>query len=434
MEHSPSGSESRSTLAALADSIKAWVKADGKRTVITAAVAFGVAWLANVYLIAVRYEGTQVPPGGAATVSGNRITGVVFWIVLSTVVLTVVGYAQQVGWSRAGAELKVLPRNLAASFQAAEGGLRWAAVLWGAAVSLLVASVFSKAAAGMVGLGVVVVAASPLVGALGRGLRRLGVKVLGMVAPDRAPLLESGQVTIATITGAALGMAIAWQVGPWLPKVVLALAAAAGAAVLLKQGGASAAGATVLLVVLVAASLQELLDMAAYADDGGWQEGGGTLTSWFGSQGSGRVMTQSVLGGLSGATGAIVGSATGSAIASSSSQLAVGGLSGEFAAAEAGVEPAVPGVPVAEADSLRVDEDPTAGPAAGGADPSGAGPSGADPGPDPSGGSGGEPAADDELAIGGLSGEFEGGASDAQGSGGVAPGRSDQGRDDEDRT
>lgn len=404
------------------ESVLSWVRNDGKRAAITAAIAFAVAWFVNVYIIAVRYEGTSTQPGGAATVSGNRLTGVLFWLVLTTVVLTVVTYAQRVGWSRLGAELKVLPTNLMAAFRTGDPSVQWAALLWGGAVSLVVALLFSTAAAGALGLGLVLLAASPLVATLGRSIRRLGARALSTVAPDRAPLLDTGQVTVATVLGSAVGMAVAWQVGPVLWKAILALAGAAGAAVLLKRGSPVATGATVLLAVLAAVQVQELLGAVVFADDGGWREAGGTLTSWIGSEGSGRVMTQSVMGGLSGAAGAVIGSATGSVVASSASQLAVGGLSGEFGAAEAGATAAAPAVPVA-APTVDPEEEPGVGD---------------QPPPAPDGGGAGADRAgqattEGDLAVGGLSGEFTGGESDAgSGGGGPAPGRSDHGDDEDD--
>ncbi len=389
-----------------------WARGSGRETVITMLIAFGVAWIANIYIIAVRYEGTYTEPGGAATVRDNWFAGALFWLVLSTLVLTVITYARKVGPQRLTSELSVLPSNLLSAFRASPAP--WASFAWGAALSLIVATVFGHAMAGISGLLLLVLAASPLVGWIAKGIRRVGHALFRLVLRDRAEPLASGGAVASTL-GLAVGMAVAWQLRSDIPKLVLAAIALVVVFVLLQRRPAAPPAVTGLLVLvtglLLVNELRELLGAVAFADDGGWQEGGGTLTSWLGSQGSGRVIASGTVGGATSAGGSVLGTFAGNTLGQSASSSGLGGLSGEWGAATDGAQVSTPSQAFAaaapppstgtDADASAAEDVASGSAAEAGTTSAGEGTTGPGEGTKPSG---------ETAGTGGLSGEWTGGA------------------------
>jgi len=400
--------------------LTSFVRENVKETLITGLIAFAVGWFINVYVVAVRYEGTGVGSGGTATVGSNWLTGSLFWLILAAVVTTLISYGRRVGVARLGRELTVLPQNLVRGFGG--GSQAWAMLLFGAALSLVVAILFGTAAAGASGFALLVVAASPIVAKLGQLIRNLGMRLLTMAAGDDARKLSSAS-SLTSVLGAAVGMAVAWQVPSVWAKLVLA-AVAVGLSVVLVRGGDAQSAVTLILGVLAGLALRELFHGVAMADDGGWQEGGGTLGSWWGSQGSGTVMANSTVAGGMATAGSVAGTAAGQVMASTVSDAGLGGLSGEWGAQDAGVEAvpsapqpsAVDGGPGVVAPPVTGDEQvaPSGGPPAPpDADPGGPAstdtPSGA-PSDTPPGTSSDTPPGtqSDDASLGGLSGQWTG--------------------------
>src|SRR5581483_3323611 len=114
-------------------------------TVISAVVGGAIGYVINVWMMAVRYDGWQkVPSGSPATGSGNLLQGGLFWLLASSLVFAIASYWQAVGTRRFFSDLRTLPGMLVGLVRR-DGRSSRSHLLWGAAVSLLAATVLSPA-------------------------------------------------------------------------------------------------------------------------------------------------------------------------------------------------------------------------------------------------------------------------------------------------
>ncbi|MEZ5115380.1 MAG: M91 family zinc metallopeptidase [Candidatus Nanopelagicales bacterium] len=285
----------------------------------TAVGAAVVGWVVNVWLMAVRYDGSQVPAGSAATGSGNFLQGTLFWAVLSMVLFSLVGYRRAVGGPRFWRELRGLPRGLAALVRADGAGAR-IHLLWGAAAGMAAAALIGPALGLALSLGILVMLPSLLgnllSGLVSRAIAGLRAASASGTAPGAATTAggrDGGLLTSAVgILGSALALALAFVLTETAVKLAVAFGLLAIAVALSVASRTAPPPAAVL--VLVALAGIELLDVllassAAWADDGGYYECGESWAQWWSEcAGSEGVRAAATAGGAAAAVGGVAGS------------------------------------------------------------------------------------------------------------------------------
>lgn len=307
--------EAEVSLRELATRAVQYLRANLVRTVVMSTASFVAGWAANVYVMAVRYEGSVIGPGGTATSPGNVVQGGMYWGALTTIIFSLLAYGHQAGWRKLRDDLLSLPGILKSTFSAPAHGA-WSMLLWGAAVSLAAAVLIGPAVAGVLGAGLLLLAPSPISGILGRVLTRLWLGVLGVVSPAGKHRVGGLGGTIAGVTGTAVGMALAWQTAGDTTKIVMALGAAV-VAYLVASGKVTPQGAAGLFMLVGGLVLfRHLFEGTALADDGGWSECGEcSVIDWSRSAGAGDVIRSGTAGGAAAGAGAALGTGLGGAVA-----------------------------------------------------------------------------------------------------------------------
>jgi hypothetical protein len=296
-----------------------WIRRNVATTVLFALIGAASAWLVNVYVIATKYNGVnKVPAGSIATGVHNRPSGMLFWLLASSVVLGVAGYWRGVGTTRFFAEVRGFPATIAATMRSA-GGSAVAALMWGFAVALLASEVVSPAVAGTLGIGVALTIPS----VLGRVASGLLMRVWSTVTAKLAPTRRRPQPPLAAMTvgllGSSAALVLSFVVSDGIAKLVLVGVAIIVALIVPRFGGRGAALG--FLVLLACAATLAGPVYGARADDGGTTECEGGFVDWLqencpsGLNGAGRVLTFAGLGGLAGALGGLFGGALGGALA-----------------------------------------------------------------------------------------------------------------------
>lgn len=300
-------------------SIRAWIRQNLPRTVVMAVLGFAVGWLINTYIIAVRYEGSNAVSGVGTT--GGFMTmlrnGGMFWGVLSTIVFSLFAYGRRAGWRRLGQEVASIPSILRDTFVTG-GTTAWALLLWGGAISIAAAVLIGPAVAGILSVGLLLAAPSPISSILGKVLSRLLMGVIRLFAPAKESDIPHLGGTVAVVAGTAAGMLVAWQVVSTPAKIVLALAAAFAAFLFVTRTISPSAAAGMLLTVAAITVFHDLFGaVAAMADDGGWQECGAdcSIIDWIQSPGATVVIISAASGGVAAGVGAALGTGLGSAVA-----------------------------------------------------------------------------------------------------------------------
>ena len=268
------------TFADIARRFPEWAKKNVGAVVVSAVVSGVVGYVFNVWLMAVRYEGSQTPAGAPATSKGNFVAGGLFWAMLPMLACSIVGYRRAVGRERFWADVRGLPMMLVGLVRR-EGAHGRVHLLWGAGVALAASLVVSPAAGAVLGIGVLLSAPS----VIGQMVSSLVSQVWHRIAQQAKPNAP-GQATPPAMSAMVglLGAAIALIAGFVLPgrtiRLVLAVACVAAALFLGQQARAASAAAVVLVVGGAWAVAEVVFASPAFADDGGFAECGSTIQAW----------------------------------------------------------------------------------------------------------------------------------------------------------
>ncbi len=307
----------------LVTTIRVWIRQNFLRTVLMAVIGFLIGWVINTYIIAVRYEGNNAVSGVGTT--GGFFTmlrnGGMYWGILSTIVFSLFAYGRQAGWPRLGREIASIPRVLRDTFVTG-GATAWAVLLWGGAISLAAAVLIGPAVAGILSVGLLLAAPSPISAILGKVVSRLLMGLIRLFAPAKQTDIPHLGGTVAGVAGTAAGMLLAWQVVSTPTKIVLAVAAGVFAYLLVTRTVTPPAAAAMLLILVVVMVFRDLFDATAVlADDGGWQECGTdcSIIDWAQSPGATDVIIDASRGGVASGAGAALGTGLGSAVAGGAS-------------------------------------------------------------------------------------------------------------------
>jgi hypothetical protein len=288
--------------------------------VITGAVSAGVAYAVNVWLMAVRYEGSVTPQGAPTTSRGNVLSGGMFWALFPMVACSVIGYRLSVGRERFWRDMRRLPMTLVGLFRRG-GASGWVHLLWGSAIALVATIVVPPAVGAVLGVGLLLSAPS----IVGRTLSSVVAQLWRALARVVAPTKDHRVAPVLKMAIGFLGWGVAFVVGFLLPgewtRLVLALGCAAAAVVLARRLSAGAVAVALVLVVVagpaVVMVVSALLGGAPVAaDDGGFSECGSTLRGWLQECSGADVVRQlSLIGAfvaaVSGPVGLLLGSLVG---------------------------------------------------------------------------------------------------------------------------
>ncbi|MGW8360483.1 toxin glutamine deamidase domain-containing protein [Streptomyces wedmorensis] len=283
-----------------------WLHDHTLTAVITAVVGGLFGYISNVWLIAVRYEGTQVPSGSPTTSNGSFFQGALFWALFSAVIFGVAGYWQAVGTSKFLAGLRGLPRALAGLVRGDRAA--YVHLLWGAAVSMLAAVVLSPSVGAVLAIGLLAVVPGVIGSILSSGIHQIWSSLVRRIAPTRHQKVTGITGITVGLLGSAAALLVAFFVAQTWVKLMLA-GVCAVLAILIATFGRPAA-AMILLLLGVAAGAYQLTDATpAFADDGGWTECKGT--PWLDCDGSKAVLVNSAIGAAVAAVGSVIGTFAG---------------------------------------------------------------------------------------------------------------------------
>ena len=291
-----------------------WIGKNVVGVVVTAVVSGAVGYLVNVWLMAVRYEGSVAPEGAPAMSKDNVIAGGIFWAMLPMVVCSAIGYRRAVGKERFWRDVRRLPITLVSLFRR-DGSGGWVHLLWGAAIALAATLFVPPAVGAVVGVGLLVGAPTVVGSVLSSAFAQLWRLVSKVVAPTK----EQRVAPILKVAVGILGWAAALIIGFVLPgewiRLVLAVGCAGVAFAIGRRSSPTAAVAVgVSLVVVAAAFLLDLLAgvSSALADDGGFAECGSTLEGWLRQcAGAGEVRRRALLGAFVASPAGFVGFVSG---------------------------------------------------------------------------------------------------------------------------
>ncbi|MGW8352223.1 toxin glutamine deamidase domain-containing protein [Streptomyces wedmorensis] len=284
-----------------------WLHDHTLTAVITAVVGGLFGYISNVWLIAVRYEGTQVPSGSPTTSNGSFFQGALFWALFSAVIFGVAGYWQAVGTSKFLAGLRGLPRALAGLVRGDRAA--YVHLLWGAAVSMLAAVVLSPSVGAVLAIGLLAVVPGVIGSILSSGIHQIWSSLVRRIAPTRHQKVTGSTGMTVGLLGSAAALLVAFFVAQTWVKLMLA-GVCAVLAILIATFGRPAAAAAMILLLGVAAGAYQLTDATpAFADDGGWTECKGT--PWLDCDGSKAVLVNSAIGAAVAAVGSVIGTFAG---------------------------------------------------------------------------------------------------------------------------
>jgi hypothetical protein len=299
----------------LAQRFPAWARSNVPAVVASAAVSGVVAYVFNVWLMAVRYEGSVTPPGAPATSKDNLVSGGLFWALLPTVVCGAVGYRRAVGRERFWRDVRELPMTVVRLVRRDGDGGR-VHLLWGCAIALGASLVVSPAVGAVVGAGLLLGGPSLLGSLVAAAVSQAWQAVARVVAPDRSQAPPPVMSAAVGMMGGAIALVAAFTLPGRGIRLLLALACAAGAVVLGNRSKPVATAGLVLLVGAAWAVAEVILAEPALADDGGFAECGSTIRAWIEScAGAGEVRrlsgTGAVVAAAAGPVGTFVGSLAG---------------------------------------------------------------------------------------------------------------------------
>lgn len=308
-----------------------WLRQNWLRTVIVSLISFTVSWGWNTYLMAKKLEG-DVPPEGStttATAQGEGWNGI-YWLLVATIIFGIVEYGRERGFKQMVRDLVALPRLVADSTRRSPRGAA-AMLLWGGALGLSVGAVISRisaqAAAGVLGVGFLLVAASPLATVVNSFLIRIWVGIFSALAPQSKEDADHMGNPFLMMVGEAAGVIIAWRIDATVALIVVAIGLAVCSYLLVVSASEVAPAVTRLLVFAFGGYLtwRMFRSGVAWADDGGWLEcvdpETGTpcselgfldgIRTWVDSDGADRLIRRGMIGGYFGAVGGALGATLG---------------------------------------------------------------------------------------------------------------------------
>jgi hypothetical protein len=313
-----------------------WTRGHWRLTLVLSVLAFLVGWVWNTYVMAVDLGGSVVDPSTetSATADGHAGNGL-FWLLMFSLAGGLFTYGWSRGWRALLADLGALPRRFGEAMGSSRAGA-FAMLLWGASISLLIATLISSAVSLALGLVLLALAATPVGIVLNFALIRLWRGLSGVIAPaGSTPMLSPFMVML----GEALGLFLDWVIGGWLVGLVLGIAC--GVVSMLLSRAAAPGAATVVIMVGIAVLWQFAWMRWAYADDGGWSEcassdgrpcselGLGGIYAWLRSPGAGHLVARGSIGAAFSAVGALIGVGLGGAMAGLTVAVAQAGALGQ---------------------------------------------------------------------------------------------------------
>ena len=133
-----------------------------------------------------------------------------YWGILSTIVFSLFAYGRRAGWRRMGQEIASIPRVLRDTFVTG-GTTAWAVLLAGGAISLAVAVLIGPAVAGILSVGLLLAAPSPISAIFGKVVSRLLIGLIRLFSAAKESDIPHLGGTVAGVAGTAAGMLVAWQ-------------------------------------------------------------------------------------------------------------------------------------------------------------------------------------------------------------------------------
>ncbi|HUP84372.1 MAG TPA: hypothetical protein VM143_01775 [Acidimicrobiales bacterium] len=267
------------TLMELVRQFPEWAKKNVVSVVVSAAVSGVVAYVINVWLMAVRYEGSATPKGAPATSKGNFLAGGLFWALLPMVLCSVVGYWRAVGTERFFHDVRGLPMTMVRLFRR-DGAQGRVHLLWGSAIALVAGVIVSPAAGAVLGVGLLLAAPSVVGQMISSLVAQVWAQVSRRVAPTKVHPVPPAMSAAVGLLGGAVALVGSFVVPSQTIRLVVA-AACAGAAIYIGQQSKMAGAAALLLLVASAYAVADVLfASSAFADDGGFAECGSTVSAW----------------------------------------------------------------------------------------------------------------------------------------------------------
>ena len=291
-----------------------WIAKNVVGLVVTAAISGVVGYLVNVWLMAVRYEGSVSPEGAPAMSKDNVIAGGIFWALFPMVVCSAIGYRRAVGKERFWRDVRRLPITLVSLFRR-DGSGGWVHLLWGAAIALAATLVVPPAVGAVLGVGLLVGAPTIVGSVLSSAFAQLWRLIGRVVNPSKdhrvAPILKVAVGILGWAAALIIGFVLP---GEWI-RLVLAVGCAGVAIFLGRRGAAGPAVAAAVALVVVALGwfvVEVLTASAALADDGGFAECGSNLETWLRNcAGAGEVRRRAVLGAVVASPAGLIGFVSG---------------------------------------------------------------------------------------------------------------------------
>jgi hypothetical protein len=284
-----------------------WVKTNLPAAVASAALGGLIAYVANVWLMAVKYDGFAAPAGSPVTSEDNFFSGALFWALLNSLLFAVVGYRRAVGKEQFWRDVRSLPRVLASLFRA-DGRAGRSHLLWGAGTGLVAGLVVPRAAGAVLAVGVLATAPTVFGSMLSSIVFRAWSAVMRPFRPNRQGPAPGMQSMVVGVLGAAAALIVGFQVGDRATKLVLAVACGATAWYLGRRVQPPPVVTALLLVGGAAVAIELVWAARAVADDGGFAECGSSWSEWWRNcGGADRVRTLSAGGAVAGAAGGPLG-------------------------------------------------------------------------------------------------------------------------------
>jgi MFS family permease len=277
-------------------------------------ILFGVlGWLLHTYLLVVINQGFG--PGNAvgnflATQGfGNTLSGTIIWMIVSGFLFGWIG--QLISRKGKTAPQQKQPGVMTMFHDA--GGLVLAAILATAGLSLFIGIIVNRYANLTMALGTAGVMFSQGGSVVSLLISSAWSSTYGLAQNKKSALFSSATGRVAMVGGIA-GFLLSTLLSPWpWSKLIFGIGMLAIAFVLTRRQGQSFTTIllTILPLMIIMAAFAVLTKfIPVLADDGGWQESGGTFSGWVHSAGAVQAVTQGIGPGI----GAVVGPAIGQAL------------------------------------------------------------------------------------------------------------------------